>query len=57
MLRRVIGYKLTDVLEELIAFISTASLMMEAISISETSVNLHQFTRRNIQEHSHLTYV
>jgi hypothetical protein len=29
-------------------------VMVEAVSTSETSVSLHQTTRRNIQEDSHL---
>jgi hypothetical protein len=31
-----------------------AALMMEAVSTSETSVNIYQTTRCNIQEDSHL---
>jgi hypothetical protein len=30
------------------------ALMMEAVSTSETSVSIHQTTRRNIPENSHL---
>jgi hypothetical protein len=30
------------------------ALMMEAVSTSETSVNFHQTTRRNIPQDSHL---
>jgi hypothetical protein len=30
------------------------SLMMEAVSISETSVNFYETARRNIPENSHL---
>jgi hypothetical protein len=32
---------------------STGALMMEAVSTSETSVNLYQTTRRNIPEDTH----
>jgi hypothetical protein len=32
-------------------------LMMEAVSTSETSVNIYQITRLNIPEDSHLTLV
>jgi hypothetical protein len=49
MLHRVVWYKLTDVSEVL-----AASLMMEAGSISETSVNFCDTTRRNIPEDRHL---
>jgi cell division protein FtsL len=41
---------LTDVSEEFIA------LMMEAVSTSETSVNVFHTTRRNIPEESHLQF-
>jgi hypothetical protein len=45
---------LTDVLEELAAsIIRTIALMMEAVSMSETSVNFYQTTQRNIPEDSH----
>jgi hypothetical protein len=50
MLRRVVWYKLTDVSEVLTAMIN---LMMEAVSISETSVNFYETTPRNIPEDSH----
>jgi hypothetical protein len=33
---------------------SDVALMMEAVSISETSVNFYETTRRNIPEDSHL---
>jgi hypothetical protein len=35
-------------------FATLIALMMEAVSISETSVNFYQTTRRNIPEDSHL---
>jgi hypothetical protein len=46
---------LTDVSETLTASIGVITdLMMEAVSTSETSVNIRQITRRNIPEDSHL---
>jgi hypothetical protein len=42
MLRRVLWYKLTDVSEVLAASIIRISLMMEAVNISETSVNSYK---------------
>jgi hypothetical protein len=61
MLRRVVWWKLTEVSEMLYASIIRAiivlpmiALMMEAGSTSETSINFHQTTRRNIPEDSHL---
>jgi hypothetical protein len=53
MLRRVVWYKFTDISEVLAASIIRA-MMMEAASISETSVNFYQTTQRNIPEDSHL---
>jgi hypothetical protein len=44
--------KSTDVSEVLSE--AMIALMMEAVSISETSVNCYQTTRRNIQEESHV---
>jgi hypothetical protein len=43
MFRRVVCHKISDVLEELTAFITT----------SETSVNFYQTTRRNIPDTCH----
>jgi hypothetical protein len=34
--------------------VSAFTLMMEAVSISETSVNFYEITRHNIPENSHL---
>jgi rubrerythrin len=42
MLRRVVSQKLTD------------ALMMEAVSTSETSINIYETTQHNIPEDSHL---
>jgi hypothetical protein len=53
MLRRVVWYKFTDISEVVSASIIIA-LMMEAASISETSVNFYQTTRRNISVDSDL---
>jgi hypothetical protein len=53
MLRGVVWYKLTDVSE--VPTASIISLMMEAISSSETSVNFYQITLRNIPGDSHLS--
>jgi hypothetical protein len=53
MLRRVVWWKLTDVEEVLIASIIRA-MMMEAVGISETSVNFYESTWRNIPEDSHI---
>jgi hypothetical protein len=50
-MRRVVWYILTVVSEVLTTSIITA---MEAVSSSETSVNIYQTTRRNIPEDSHL---
>jgi hypothetical protein len=47
LLRCVVWYKLTNVSEVLTA------LMMEAVSISETSVHFYQTTQHNIPEDSH----
>jgi hypothetical protein len=45
---------LTDVSEVLtVSNIRVITLMMEATSTSETSVNIYQTTRRNIPEGSH----
>jgi hypothetical protein len=52
MLRRVIWHILTDVSEVLTA--SNIKAMMEAVSTSETSVNIYQTTRRIIPEDKHL---
>jgi hypothetical protein len=49
MLRCVVWYKFTDVSEMI-----TISLMTEAVSTSETSVNFYETTRRNITEDNHL---
>jgi hypothetical protein len=55
MLRRVVLYRFTDVSEVFTTFIITAmSLMMEAVSSSETSAIIYQITWRNIPEDSHL---
>jgi hypothetical protein len=50
MLRRVVWYRFTDVLEVFAAFIirEMIALMMEAARVFETSVNSYQTTRRNI---------
>jgi hypothetical protein len=53
VLYRVVWWKFTDVLEVLVAFIA---LMMEAASTCETSVNLHQTTRRNTQKTAILNF-
>jgi hypothetical protein len=45
---------LTDVSEELTALIIIITLTMEAVSASETSVNIYQTTRCNIAKDSHL---
>jgi hypothetical protein len=37
-----------------VMFLTAIALMMEAISTSETSVDIYQTTRRNIPEDSHL---
>jgi hypothetical protein len=52
MLRRVVWWKLTDVSEVVTASIVT--LMMEAVSTSETSANFYQTTRRSIPEDNYL---
>jgi hypothetical protein len=52
MLRRVVWYKFSDILDVLTACIIRA--MMEELSTFETSVNLHQTTQRNIPEDSQL---
>jgi hypothetical protein len=52
MLRRVDSWKLTEVSEVLTA--RAVALMMEAVSISVTSANFYQSTRRNIPEDGHL---
>jgi hypothetical protein len=56
MLRRVVWQKLTHVSQLLTASIISAitTVMIEAVSTSETSVNFYQTTRRNIPEDSHL---
>jgi hypothetical protein len=55
MLRRVIWYKFTDVLDVLTSSIIRAiALMMEAVHTSETSVSFYKTTRRNIPEDGHL---
>jgi hypothetical protein len=55
MLRRVVSQKLTDASEVLTAsIISVMSLMMEAVSTSETPVNFCEITRRNIPEDSYI---
>jgi hypothetical protein len=51
MLHRVVWLVLTVVSEELSVSIA---LMMEAVSSSETSVNIYQTTRRDFPEDSHL---
>jgi hypothetical protein len=51
MLHRVVSLKLTDVSEVLT---KTHRPIMEAVSISETSVNFYETTRRNILEDSRL---
>jgi hypothetical protein len=48
MLRRVIWWKFTNILEVLPA--SIIRVLMEAASTSETSVSFYQTTRGNIQE-------
>jgi hypothetical protein len=54
MLRLVVWKKFTDVSKVLAASIIRAIIfLMEAASISETSVNFYQTTRRNISEVSH----
>jgi hypothetical protein len=53
MLRPVVSYKLTDVSAVLTATI-TITLMMEAVSTSETLVNFYETTQHNIPEDSHL---
>jgi hypothetical protein len=54
MLRLVVWQKFTNVSEVLAASIIRAmSEMMETTSISETSVNFYEITRRNIPEDSH----
>jgi hypothetical protein len=53
LLSRVVWYKFTDVSELSAAMVSIA-LTVEAASISETSANLYQTTRRNNPEDSHL---
>jgi hypothetical protein len=52
MSHSVVWWILTDVSEELTA--SIIILMMEAVSSSETLVNIYQTTLRNIREDSHL---
>jgi hypothetical protein len=54
LLRRVVWYIKTDVSEVLtVSFIRAMStLMMRAVSTSETSVNIYETTRRNIPEDS-----
>jgi hypothetical protein len=52
MLRCVVSCKLTDVSEMLTATIIRAVFMMEAVSISKTSVNVYETTPRNILEDS-----
>jgi hypothetical protein len=54
MLRHVVWYKLTDVSEVLTACIIT--LMTEAVSTSETSVNFFETKWRNIPEDSYLHF-
>jgi hypothetical protein len=54
MLHHVIWWKLTDLSEVLTATIILITLMMEAVSTSETLVNFYQTTERNIPEDSHL---
>jgi hypothetical protein len=57
MLRRVIWQKFTDISEVLAASIIRAmsdALMMEAASVSETSVKFYQTARRNIPGDDHL---
>jgi hypothetical protein len=51
MLRRVVWYKFADVSEVLT---SSIALMIEAVSSSETLVNIHQTTRYYIPEDSRL---
>jgi hypothetical protein len=53
MVRRVVWQKFTYVSEVLTASI-IRSIMMEAVRISETSVNFYETTQRNIPEDSHL---
>jgi hypothetical protein len=48
LVRRVVSYKLTNVSEVLITIITT--LMMEAVSTFETSVNLYDTTRSSTPE-------
>jgi hypothetical protein len=52
MLRLVVWWKFTDVSEMHTA--SIVGLIFEALSTSETSVNIYQRTQRNIPEDSHL---
>jgi hypothetical protein len=54
MLRCVVSYKLTNVSEVLIASITIITLMMEAVSTSETLVSFCKTTQHNILEDSHL---
>jgi hypothetical protein len=54
MLRCVVSRKFIDVSEVLTVLHQLIPLMMEAVSTSETSVNLYETTRRNIPEDSHL---
>jgi hypothetical protein len=55
MLRYEVWYKFSNVSEVLAASIIRAmsALTMDAASISETSVNIHQTAWRNIPEDSH----
>jgi hypothetical protein len=50
MLYRIVWKMLTDVSEELTASI----IRVEAVSSSETSINMYQTTRCNVPEDSHL---
>jgi hypothetical protein len=52
VLRRVVWYKLTNVSDVFTASIIT--LMMEAVSTSEMSVNFYHTKLRNIPEDSHI---
>jgi hypothetical protein len=54
LLRRAVYKKITNVSEVLASSIIRAfTLMMEAVTTSETSVNFYQTTRRNNPEDSH----
>jgi hypothetical protein len=53
MLSNVVWYKFPDVSEVPAASIWAITLMMEAASTSDTSVNFYHTTERNIPEDSH----